>query len=116
MQQATSAVVVYVTAGRQGKGTRAASTLNKYINGVLAIGASLGQHLTRNDTHKLILVRDGLTLPPEDTRRLEAVGWILGTAPNVDIDAKYLRTLDDIKLFTQRFPPSGSPSTNVFCC
>jgi len=97
MQPAMSAVVVYVTAGRQGKATRTASTLKQYINGVLAIGASLGQHLTRNDTHKLVLVRDGLTLPPEDTRRLEAVGWTLGTAPNVDIDAKYLPNFERYK-------------------
>ena len=85
-----SAIVTFLTAGvEEGKGSRIVFTGKEYINGALALGASLTKHLTRNDTLRLLLIRDGFTLPQNEQRQLEAVGWIIGKAPLVDIDQKY---------------------------
>ena len=86
-----SAIVTYLTAGvEEGKGTRTVFTGKEYIDGALALGASLSQYLTREDTVKLILVRKGFTLPDTERIKLEKVGWIVGQAPPVDIDDKYV--------------------------
>ena len=90
----TSAVVTYLTAGvEEGKGSRTVFTGKEYINGALALGASLSQHLT-SDTNKnilqLLLVKDGFTLPEIERTKLEKVGWTIGKAPNVDIERKWL--------------------------
>ncbi len=86
-----SAIVTFLTAGVEvGKGSRTVFTNKDYINGALALGASLSTHLTRDDTLRLILVRDGFTLPEEEKTQLEAVGWIIGKAPNVQIEQKFV--------------------------
>jgi len=86
-----SAVVCYLTAGvPDGKGDKKVFTATDYINGALALGASLDDHLTRRDTHKLLLVREGLIIPATHLHSLEKVGWTIGTAPNVEIADKYV--------------------------
>ncbi len=86
-----SAIVTFLTAGvEEGKGSRIVFTGKEYINGALALGASLSTHLTRDDTLRLLLVRDGFTLPKEEKEQLEAVGWIIGKAPLVEIESKYV--------------------------
>jgi len=91
MTPAKSAIAVYLTSGKpEGKGSRIEFTTSDYVKGVLAIGASLQDHLTRNDTHKLLLINEYFNLLPEDRARLEALGWIIGTPPHVQIENKYL--------------------------
>ena len=90
MTQATSAVVCFLTAGvADGQGDHKVFSGSDYINGALALGASLQDHLTRQDTHMLLLVREGFTIPPPKVQMLEAVGWTLGKAPIIDVERKY---------------------------
>ena len=56
--------------------------LCNYVRGALALGMSLNQHVTR-PVHRLLLVREGLKLPPESALQLKAVGWRLGTVPSI---------------------------------
>lgn len=91
LPQATSAVVCFLTAGvPDGKQSRIQFTGRDYINGALALGASLQKHLTRKDTHRLLLIREGFTIPSQDAAQLEAVGWTIGKAPNVEIAKEHL--------------------------
>ncbi len=86
-----SAIVTYLTAGvEEGKGSRIVFTGQQYINGALALGASLNEYLTRRDTLKLLLVKDGFTLPNAEKAKLESVGWTVGVAPTVPIDDKFV--------------------------
>jgi len=90
LPQATSAVVCFLTAGVEvGKESRTIFTGRDYVNGALALGASLQKHITRQDTHRLLLIREGFTIPAEDVANLEAVGWTIGSAPKVEIEGKY---------------------------
>ena len=59
------------------------------MNGALVLGASLQKHITRQDTHRLLLIREGFTIPAKDLANLEAVGWTIGSAPKVKIERKY---------------------------
>eukprot|EP00814_Leptocylindrus_danicus_P013934 CAMPEP_0116015174 /NCGR_PEP_ID=MMETSP0321-20121206/6685_1 /TAXON_ID=163516 /ORGANISM="Leptocylindrus danicus var. danicus, Strain B650" /LENGTH=374 /DNA_ID=CAMNT_0003484905 /DNA_START=111 /DNA_END=1235 /DNA_ORIENTATION=- len=91
MSPAKSAIVVYITAGvEEGKGTKTVFTAVDYVNGVLALGASLKDHLTTKNTHMILLLRQGFTLPKEYLDQITAVGWIIGKAPPVDIPKQYL--------------------------
>ena len=91
MKPAKSAIVCYLTAGKpDGKGTRTVFTGSDYINGVMALGASLQDNLTRNDVHRLLLVNEGFPFPPEYEKKLESLGWIIGVAPHVHIDQQFL--------------------------
>jgi len=56
--------------------------IEKYIQGAVALGASLLEHLTLR-VDKLLLVRENLTLPQGVAKRLEAVGWSLGEIPTI---------------------------------
>ena len=89
----TSAIVTFLTAGvEEGKGNRIVFTGKDYINGALALGASLTKYMTRPDTLRLLLIREGFSIPPEEKMRLEAVGWTLGVAPNIQVADKYMPT------------------------
>lgn len=103
MKPAKSAVVAYLTAGKpDGTVTKNVFTVTDYINGALALGASLQDHVTRQDTHMLLLVRDTFDMPPDAVPKLEAVGWTLGKAPNVDVERKYLPGFERYKtLYTK---------------
>ena len=58
MKPAKSAVVCFLTAGvADGQGNHKVFTGSDYINGALALGASLQDHITRKDTHQLLLIR-----------------------------------------------------------
>jgi len=87
---ATSAIVCFLTAGvEEGKGNGIVFSARDYINGALALGASLQKHLTRPDTHRLLLIRKGFAVPPEDMANLRAVGWTVGEAPAIQVAKKY---------------------------
>ena len=103
MRPAKSAVVCYLTAGvPDGQGNHKVFTGTDYINGALALGASLQDHVTRDDVHRLLLVRDGFTIPDDKIRMLEAVGWTLGKAPKVEVDQKYIPRYERYKtLYTK---------------
>lgn len=98
MPQATSAVVCFLTAGVEvGKGSNIVFSGRDYINGALALGVSLQKHMTRKDTHQLLLVREGFSIPAEDIVNLEAVGWTLGVAPKVEVERKYVPKFERYK-------------------
>jgi len=91
LENVKSAVVCFLTAGvPDGKGTHKEFTASDYVNGALALGASLNDHLTRKGTHKLLLIREGFTLPNEQLQSLESVGWIIGKAPKVEVEDRYI--------------------------
>ena len=92
MKPAKSAVVAYITAGvSKEKSSNTVFSASDYVNGVMALGASLNDHLAPN-THKLLLLREDFiqTLPNDVLDKLKKIGWTIGTAPIVDIDDKYV--------------------------
>lgn len=92
MKPAKSAVVCMLTAGvPDGKGSRTVFTGTDYVNGALALGASLNDNLTSQNgrVHKLLLIKEGFTLPDDSIRKLEAVGWTIGKSPDIKVDKKY---------------------------
>jgi len=90
MPHATSAIVCYLTAGVEvGSKHKDVFSGRDYINGALALGASLQKHLTRPDTHRLLLIKEGFSIPDDDKSSLEAVGWTIGKAPDVKIEEKF---------------------------
>lgn len=94
-RRATSAIVCMLTGGvAEEKKSRTVFSGRDYINGAMALGASIRQHVDMSDTHQLLLIREDFVLAPEDAGRLEAVGWTLGTTPTFQILPKY----------TPRFP------------
>lgn len=108
MSPANSAIVVYITAGvEEGKGTRTVFTATDYVNGVLALGASLKDNLTRKDTHLLLLLRQGFTLPQEYLDQITAVGWIIGKAPPIDIPDEYLPSFKRYKSVYTKISVTG---------
>ncbi|KAL3779368.1 hypothetical protein HJC23_005228 [Cyclotella cryptica] len=93
MKQAKSAVVVYITAGvSEDKATKTVFSGKDYIDGVMALGASLNDHLLTKETHRLLLLRDDFmsSLPDSILAKLKKIGWTIGIAPVVDIDEKYV--------------------------
>ena len=103
MKPAKSAVVCFLTAGvADGQGNHKVFTGSDYINGALALGASLQDHITRKDTHQLLLIRDGFTIPDDKLQMLKAVGWTLGKAPKVDVEDQYIPRFERYKtLYTK---------------
>eukprot|EP00548_Thalassiothrix_antarctica_P017422 CAMPEP_0194197198 /NCGR_PEP_ID=MMETSP0154-20130528/77076_1 /TAXON_ID=1049557 /ORGANISM="Thalassiothrix antarctica, Strain L6-D1" /LENGTH=315 /DNA_ID=CAMNT_0038921851 /DNA_START=383 /DNA_END=1328 /DNA_ORIENTATION=+ len=94
--KAKSAVVVFLTAGKpEGKGSKNVFTASNYVDGILALGAALQDHLTRSDTHKLLLLRDGFKLDKKSEDRVRQIGWIIGNAPNVNEIPDTYRDLND---------------------
>lgn len=91
MKPAKSAIVCMLTDGvSDEEATKVVFTATNYIQGAMALGASLMDRIDHDQTHQLLLLREGFTLSREDRIRLESVGWIVGTAPNVPIIKKYL--------------------------
>ena len=89
LQKATSAIVTMLTEGvDESNSNRVVFSMNDYMRGVLALGASL-QGNVDNSTHLLFLVREGITLPLDVRAQRNAVGWIIGTAPALDVANKY---------------------------
>ena len=91
LSPAKSAIVVYITAGvSPDKASKTVFSGQDYINGVMALGASINDHLTTN-VHKLLLLRNDFldTLPAEILEKLKRY-WTIGIAPVVDIDNKYI--------------------------
>ena len=89
---AKSAIVVYITAGVSPEMTsRVVFSAQDYINGVLALGSSLLDHLASDNVHKLLLLQQAFldSLSPELLGKLKKY-WTIGIAPKVNIDAKYL--------------------------
>ena len=107
---AKSAIVTYLTAGKpDGKGSNIVFTGSDYINGVLALGASIQDHLTnKSDTHMLLLVNDGFPFPSKTVQdRLEKLGWIIGTAPHVPIESQYLPRFERYKTVYNKISAIG---------
>jgi hypothetical protein len=93
MMPATSAIVCMLTDGTsEEKATRVVFTAKNYINGAMALGASLQRNIDPIKTHQLLLLREGFTLDEDDMIRLQSVGWTLGTAPNFDLEPRYVPT------------------------
>lgn len=69
-------------------------TAREYINGALALGYTVRQHIDPSRTHMLLLLKEGFALAPEDLLRLEAVGWTLGTAPDFQLPPQYVLTYE----------------------
>ena len=90
LQPATSAVVTMLTEGL-GESQKRAGVFseNDYIRGALALGASLRDNID-SSTHLLFLMAEGITLPAETLVQLKAVGWVIGTAPNLAVQDKYV--------------------------
>jgi hypothetical protein len=61
-----------------------------YINGAIALGSSLNDYMTRDDTLRLLLLNEGSDLPQEERTKLENVGWLIGTVPNVELENQYV--------------------------
>ncbi|KAL7549695.1 hypothetical protein ACHAWF_012970 [Thalassiosira exigua] len=100
MKPAKSAVVTYLTAGlSDGRGQRTVFSGSDYVRGAMALGASLQDHVTRNDAHMLLLVRDGFAMPEGKAEMLEAVGWSPGKAPLVEVDEQYVPRFERYKTF-----------------
>jgi hypothetical protein len=98
MEPATSAIVCMITDGTtEEKATRVVFTARDYINGAMALGASLKGNIDPLRTHQLLLLREGFELETDDVIRLESVGWTMGTAPDFPIEAKYLPTFPRYK-------------------
>lgn len=73
MKPAKSAVVAYITAGvSKEKASRTVFSASDYVDGVMALGASLNDHLGPQ-THKLLLLRDDFipTLPTDVLENLK---------------------------------------------
>ncbi|KAL3932204.1 MAG: hypothetical protein SGBAC_010959 [Bacillariaceae sp.] len=92
MKAATSAVVCMLTAGVESekKATRVVFTARNYIEGAMALGQSVKKNIDTSKTHMLLLVREGFFLDPDDARRLEAVGWVIGIAPDFHLPKQYI--------------------------
>jgi hypothetical protein len=91
MKPAKSAIVCMLTDGvSDDKATKVVFTATNYIHGAMALGASLMDRIDHTQTHQLLLLREGFTLAPDDYLRLESVGWIIGTAPEVPLKKKFL--------------------------
>ena len=94
LDKAKSAIVVYITAGvSPDKASKTVFSGQDYINGVLALGASINDHLTLDDVnvHKLLLLTQEFldTVPVDILDKLKKY-WTVGIAPMVDIDDKYV--------------------------
>ena len=102
---ATSAVVCMLTDGvEQSKdASRIVFTFLNYMEGAMALGSSVRKHIDLSNTHMLLLIREGLELDPKDRVRLEASGWTVGTAPNIQVSPKY----------TPRFPRYKTTYTKI---
>ena len=72
------------------KANRVVFTAKNYIDGAMALGQSVKEYTDPSTTHMLLLVREGFILSQEDTIRLQSVGWTIGTAPNFDLEKKYI--------------------------
>lgn len=104
MKPAKSAIVCMLTDGTtEEKATRVVFAARDYINGALALGASLAGRIDKSQTHQLLLLREGFELGTDDLIRLEASGWHIGTAPNFPIETKY----------TPKFPRYKTTYTKV---
>jgi hypothetical protein len=92
MKPALSAIVCMLTDGASSDEPTKnfVFTVGEYINGVMALGASLQGNIDPQNTHQLLLLREGLTLEPDDIIRLQSVGWIIGTAPNFPLETHYI--------------------------
>lgn len=91
MKPAKSAIVCMLTDGvSDDKATRVVFTATNYIHGAMALGASLMDRIDHTQTHMLLLLRQGFELAHDDLIRLQSVGWIIGTAPNVPLSPKFL--------------------------
>lgn len=91
MKPAKSAIVCMLTDGvSEEKKTRVVFTATNYIHGAMALGASLQDRIDPEQTHMLLLLREGFVLDPNDLIRLQSVGWIIGTAPNFPLKQRYL--------------------------
>lgn len=105
-----SAIVAYLTAGvADGQGSKIVFTATDYVHGLLALGESLNVHLTRNkdNVHKLLLLRDGVTLPTKYMNMLKDIGWNIGIAPNIDIEDKHLPKFARYKTVYTKISISG---------
>ena len=91
MKPATSAIVCMLTDGTTTQtGSKIVFSARDYINGALALGASLQGNIDASQTHQLLLLREGFELENDDLIRLESVGWTIGTAPNFPLQQKYI--------------------------
>lgn len=90
MAAAKSAVVCMLTDGAKGDRTsKVVFAATDYVHGAMALGASLESAIDTTQTHRLLLLREGFILSPDDKVRLEAVGWTIGTAPNLSPQQKH---------------------------
>jgi len=91
MKPAISAIVCMLTDGvPEGSDSEIVFTSRDYINGVMALGASLQGNIDPSQTHQLLLVREGFEFQSNDVKRLQSVGWVIGTAPNFPLEQQYI--------------------------
>eukprot|EP00934_Nitzschia_sp_Nitz4_P008357 Nitzschia sp. Nitz4//scaffold79_size90958//18575//19885//NITZ4_005012-RA/size90958-processed-gene-0.106-mRNA-1//-1//CDS//3329558210//8347//frame0 len=91
MKPAKTAVVsMLIDGAADGEGSVKIFTATDYIHGAMALGASMKDYIDHTETHMLLLLREGFELAPVDLVRLQSVGWIIGTAPNVPLQNRYL--------------------------
>jgi len=89
--KAISAIVCMLTDGvAENQTTNMIFSATDYLHGAMALGASLQGKIDPTKTHQLLLLREGFILADDDMIRLQAVGWIVGTAPNVPLQDRYL--------------------------
>jgi hypothetical protein len=91
MTPAKSAIVCMLTDGvAEEKTSRIVFSATNYIEGAMALGASLQGRIDPKQTHQLLLLREGFVLEADDLLKLQSAGWTVGTAPNIPLKKKYL--------------------------
>ena len=91
MKPAHSAVVCMLTDGVASEKVSAGIfSAKNYIHGAMALGASLQGRIDPERTHQLLLLRQGFVLDTDDSFHLQSVGWIIGTAPNINLPINYV--------------------------
>ena len=95
MAPAVSAVVCMLTGSADAsRANKILFTARDYIDGAMALGTTLLENTDHAKTHRLLLLREGFELAPDDKIRLESAGWTLGTAPEFKLDKKYVPTYE----------------------
>lgn len=66
------------------KTSQIAFEIGDYTRGLAALGTSLRHHVPRSlNAHRLLLVRQGVVVPPAQATMLRRAGWQLGSVPTL---------------------------------
>jgi len=98
LNPAMSAVVCMLTGATEAnRANKILFTAREYIDGAMALGATLMENIDSSVTHQLLLLKEGFELAPDDLIRLKSVGWTIGTAPEFKLSNKYTPTYERYK-------------------